>query len=337
MKDLLNQPLKPLNTFRIDGITRRLIEIDSVKEIDYLFDNHVFDDKFMILGGGSNLLFCNDFNGTIIRLNLKEIQVVEETEEHVFIKVAAGEIWDDFVSYCLSHGYYGVENLIGIPGRVGSAPVQNIGAYGVEVKDVFYQVEGLFIADKSPFCFSAEACDFGYRNSVFKNRLRNQCLITSACFKLSKKESYNLTYSALNEAIKRKESPLTSSLVAQTVLEIRNAKLPDITKIGCAGSFFKNPVLPKTEAEQLLAQNPNLVTFDTENGMVKFAAARLIELCGCKEWKYGDVAVYPTQSLVIVNYGDATGTEVYQFYQRVTDAVKEKFGILLEPEVNIVF
>lgn len=337
VKDLLNQPLKPLNTFRIDGITRRLIEIDSIEEIDYLFDNHVFDDKFMLLGGGSNLLFCNNFDGTIIRLNLRGIEVVEETGEHVIIKVAAGEIWDDFVSYCLSHGYYGVENLIGIPGRVGSAPVQNIGAYGVEVKDVFYQVEGRFIADKSPFCFSVEACDFGYRNSVFKNRLRNQCLITSVCFKLSKKESYNLTYSVLNEALIRKESPLTASLVAKTVLEIRNAKLPDITKIGCAGSFFKNPVLTKTEAEQLLAKNPNLVTFDTENGMVKFAAARLIELCGCKEWKYGDVAVYPTQSLVIVNYGDATGTEVYQFYQRVTDAVKEKFGVLLEPEVNIVF
>ncbi|HRR04768.1 MAG TPA: UDP-N-acetylmuramate dehydrogenase, partial [Bacteroidales bacterium] len=264
MKNIYNYPLKTLNTFRVNGIVKRFVEIDTLDNVDYLFDEKLFKGKFLIIGEGSNMLFTDDFEGTIIRIATKGIKKIKETEEHVWLKVEAGETWEDFVNYCISNQYFGVENLIGIPGWVGSASVQNIGAYGVEVKDVIEKVEGVFIANKKKFIFSSHDCKFGYRDSVFKNKFKNSVIITSVIFKLSKKEYYTLTYKALHDYLQNDSSTISLSAVAKAVLDIRNSKLPDIQKIGSAGSFFKNPIISPKKAEELSLNYPNLSYIPTE-------------------------------------------------------------------------
>lgn len=331
---ILNTPsLKAYNTFGIDAQCRKLVIVEHDDEVCEVIKQHLNEGEFYILGGGSNVLFTKDFEGTIVHFQTKGIDIVAEDEEQVQLKVAAGEVWDDFVKYCVAHQYYGVENLISIPGLVGSCPVQNIGAYGTEVKDVISKVEGYYIADAKPFVFDHSQCHFGYRNSIFKNELKNKCLITNVYFTFSKKEKYNINYNALKE--KLQDQSLTLQKVADTVAAIRKSKLPDVHEIGSAGSFFKNPIVTEAKLQSLLADYPNLVHYPAENG-VKLAAGQLIDLCGCKGCREGNVGTYPLQALVIVNYGGAKGVDVVNFYTSIQRAVKEKFDVAIEPEVNVL-
>jgi len=325
--------LTNFNSFKIEATCNDFICINKEEEYDYLFERKIFETPFLLLGGGCNILFTENFNGTVIHINTKGIIISEETDEFVDIEVQAGGNWEDFINFCVKNAFYGVENLAGIPGKVGSCPVQNIGAYGVEVKDVIKEVRGRAIEDGKPIVFSNAECKFGYRDSVFKNELKNRVTITAVVFRLSKKESYNLTYKGLHDEL-LKYSKLSLSLVRDTVLEFRNRKLPDIKQVGSAGSFFKNPLVHKEKFDGLQKQYPQLVSFGVNENYVKMAAAQLIELSGWKGFREGDAGVFPAQPLVLVNYGNATGKEIITLAKKIENSVFERFGVKLEYEVN---
>ncbi len=333
MKQYRNCSLKTFNTFGINAKCRQLILIEDISEIEHCF---CIKEPCLILGGGSNLLFTRDFEGTIVRLDIKGIEKTEDDGASVLLRVAAGVEWDELTSYALHYEYYGIENLIGIPGRVGSSPVQNIGAYGVEVKNTIEKVEGFYVASGDPFTLTNTECRFGYRSSIFKNELRGKCLITHVYFRLSRVPQFILTYQELKEELARRELPVTLRNVSHIILKLRDRKLPDVKKIGSAGSFFKNPIIEKERFEALQADYPLLVHYPWREGKVKLAAGQLIELCGWKGYRAGDAGVYPQQALVIVNYGNATGEEIAMLYRKIERSVEEKFGVLIEPEVNIV-
>lgn len=320
----------------VSALCDRLIQMESDGEIPQLFQGGFFNAPYLILGGGSNMLFVEDFHGSVIQMCTRGIAVVDESEDTVYLEVAAGETWENFVDFCVKNHYYGVENLIGIPGLVGSCPVQNIGAYGVEVKDVITSVAGWRISNQKPFEVANEDCKFGYRSSIFKTDWKNDVIITRIRFKLSKQEHFTLTYQGLVKEIENQKDELTIENLSATVKRIRDAKLPDITKIGCAGSFFKNPIVDNSLKDRLLQQTPNLVSYPAGDGKSKLAAGQLIDLAGMKGVREGDAGVYPFQALVIVNYGHASGKEIRAFYQKVQLKVYEKFGISIEPEVNII-
>lgn len=335
MKDIKNQQLKPYNTFHISALCDRFVQVESEQEIPLLFENGIFTGKYLVLGGGSNILFTDDFHGTVVQMCTHGIAVVEEDTESVLLEVAAGVEWADFVNFCIQNHYYGVENLIGIPGLVGSSPVQNIGAYGVEVKDVIDSVLGYRISSQKPFELANADCAFGYRSSIFKTSWKNDVLITRVRFRLSRIPHFTLTYQALSKELENRKMELNLENVANLVKSIRDAKLPDITKIGCAGSFFKNPVVPVEVRDALAREIPQLVSYPAGEGMAKLAAGQLIDLAGMKGVREGDAGVYPLQALVIVNYGNASGTEICNFYQKVQKTVFDRFGIAIEPEVNV--
>ena len=334
MKVYRNHSLKDCNTFGMDVRCAQFVVMEHPDEGEALYAAHLFEAPFYVLGGGSNVLFTKDFEGSIIHPDFKGIEVMDDSDTNQLIRVAAGEEWDDVINYCLRHRLYGLENLVGIPGRAGSAPVQNIGAYGVEVKDCIDRVEGFRTDNLQTFVLSAEQCKFGYRDSIFKNEMKGKCLITHVWFRLSKEVHYTLTYKALaNEII---EQDLSLETITQCILRIRNSKLPDIRKIGCAGSFFKNPVVSENQYRKLLAQHPDLVSYPAANGMVKLAAGQLIEKAGWKGKRTGNAGVYPQQALVVVNYGGASPEEVQHLYQQVILDVEKLFNIRLNPEVNIL-
>lgn len=329
-----NYSLKNHNTFKMDVSCDRFVEIEAETDIPAMVMKGLFREPFYILGGGSNTLFTQHYRGTIIHPIFKGIQVMEETDDHVLLAVSAGEEWSSLIDYCIEHQYYGLENLAGIPGNVGSSPVQNIGAYGVEVKDCIERVDAYYTLYGNAFSLTNEQCQFGYRNSIFKNEYKNHCLISRVWFRLSKKEHYNLSYKALADAIGN-ETPTLKNLV-NTIINIRNSKLPDIRVIGCAGSFFKNPVVSKEKHQQLLAQHPDLVSYPVDEESVKLAAGQLIEKAGWKGKRIGDAGVYDKQALVVVNYGNASPKEITQTYENVISDVKNIFDIELSPEVNIL-
>lgn len=335
MITLKHPSLKPYNTFHIDCQCNELLIVENENDFEELFSKKIFHQPFLIIGDGSNILFTKDFNGIVIQLATKGIEIINEDEEYVYVRAAGGENWSDFVRFTIEHELYGAENLIGIPGLVGSCPVQNIGAYGSEVKDIIYQVEGYHLPDGDPFVFYNEECDFAYRDSIFKKKLKDRCFISEVVFKLSKEEHYNLTYKQLKDTIEQTGKNITLKLVADTVLNIRDNKLPDITKHGCAGSFFKNPIVSEEKFAELFSKYDNLVHHPAPNG-VKLAAGQLIESCGWKNIRKGDVSVYPKQALVIVNWGNAKGKEVVDYYQEIIQSVAENYGINLETEVRIV-
>lgn len=336
MKIIRNANLKPYNTFAIDVVCDCLFEIDREEEILSLLEEGAKGVDCMIIGGGSNILFTKHFHGNILKMANKGIEIIREDDENVWLKVAAGENWEDFVSYCIESRYYGVENLIGIPGLVGSSPVQNIGAYSVEVKDVIDEVHGWRISTRTPFIFQNKDCRFGYRSSVFKTELKGDCLITEVVFKLEKKEKYILVYKGLADELQKRNDPLSLRRVADAIIAVRNSKLPDVRQYGCAGSFFKNPIVGQEVFESLRQQFTSLISYPAGDGMVKLAAGQLIDMAGMKGVRDGEVGVWPHQALVIVNYGKATGNEVVAFYHKVQEKVLKMFGIQLEPEVNIV-
>jgi len=325
-------PLKTYNTFGMEVTCSRFVQIDREEEIPMMAD--LFDAPHYILGGGSNTLFTRPYDGTIVHPAFRGIESVEERGDNVLLRVAAGEPWENLTEYCRQNGLYGLENLTGIPGLVGSAPVQNIGAYGSEAKDCIEKVTGYFTETLKPFSLGNSECHFGYRDSVFKQELKHKCLITRVFFRLSTRPKFNLTYKALAQAMEGREPTLDN--VTETILSIRNSKLPDITKIGCAGSFFKNPIVEESQHQALLARFPDLVSYPAEPGHVKLAAGQLIEKAGWKGRRIGDAGIYPLQALVVVNYGGAKPEEISQVYQQVISDVQDLFQITLTPEVNII-
>lgn len=290
----------------------------------------------LIIGGGSNILFTRDFPGTIACIRSKGIVKLMENEHHIFLKIAAGEIWDDVVAYTVAHGWGGIENLSLIPGSIGAAPVQNIGAYGVEIKDVIYSVEVADIVARHYRSFRPVDCEFGYRSSIFKKQGKERLVITSVCLKLDKNPALKLDFGDIRKEMEKAGiSDPTLSDVREVVIRIRRSKLPDPSETGNAGSFFKNPVVAAQQLEELRTAHPGIIAFP-HNEQFKLSAAWLIDQCGFKGKRIGDAGVHPKQPLVLVNYGAATGKEILELADAVADSVQIKFGITLEKEVNVV-
>ena len=329
--------LKSLNTFGIEVKAKHFTVFNSVEELKGLLKDPQFaNEPKLILGGGSNVLFTQDFNGLVLQNKIKGIEVVSEDEEHALVKAGAGEVWHTLVLFCIEKGFAGIENLSLIPGTVGAAPMQNIGAYGVEIKDTFYSLEALNSKDYSLKTFTKEECRFGYRESVFKRELKGLYIITSVTFKLSKKPVFNTTYGAIQTTLNEMGiNQLSIKAISDAVIHIRRSKLPDPAQIGNAGSFFKNPEIPEAQYNVLKMQYPEIPCYKTIPGMVKVPAGWLNEQCGWKGKVVGNTGVHKQQALVLVNYGNANGSEVKKLSEDIKKSVKEKFGIELETEVNI--
>jgi UDP-N-acetylmuramate dehydrogenase len=290
----------------------------------------------LVLGGGSNLLFTKDFKGLVIKVSIPGISSVVE-EDDVIVTAGAGVIWNDFVNYCVNSGFAGVENLSLIPGTVGASPIQNIGAYGVELKDVFHSCTAYEIATAEERIFNFADCKFGYRDSIFKNELKGQYIITAVSFKLNTKARINTQYGAIQTALlDRKIVHPTIADISRVVSEIRVSKLPDPSTIGNAGSFFKNPVIAHLQFEELAGKFPDVVHYPAADDKVKLAAGWLIEQCGFKGKVVGHTGTWKNQALVLVNHGAATGQEVYTFSEQIINTVFNRFGVMLEREVNIL-
>ena len=333
-----NVSLKPYNTFGIEASCNHFVEINSVSDFNELLSFEVYKrNKHLIIGGGSNILLTKNFNGLVIKNNLKGIELVKEDGDAVLVKAAAGEVWHDFVQWSIQKGYAGLENLSLIPGCVGASPMQNIGAYGVEIKDVFESLEAVDLNDGGMRNFTKQECNFGYRESVFKHELKNKFIIVSVTFKLNKSINLNTSYGAINaelESMGVKQPGIKD--VSQAVINIRSSKLPDPKITGNAGSFFKNPEVSKSEYERIKSQFPNVVAYPLENGNYKLAAGWLIEQSGLKGYQAGNAAVHDKQALVLVNRGGANGDEIYSLSEHVLQTVFAKFGVKLEREVNII-
>ncbi|SJZ49484.1 UDP-N-acetylmuramate dehydrogenase [Sediminibacterium ginsengisoli] len=331
-----NISLRPFNSFGIDVRASHFAAFSSADELEQLLALPGLPAPF-ILGGGSNILFTNDVQRLVLKNELKGTEIIRETESEVYVRVQAGENWHAFVSYCVNKGLGGIENLSLIPGNAGASPMQNIGAYGVEIKDVFHQLEAWHIRDQCIVTFSAADCAFGYRESVFKNRYKNQFVILNVTFRLSRKPVFNTSYGAIEaELEKMGVQELSVRNISQAVINIRSSKLPDPKETGNAGSFFKNPVIEPSLFEQLKTEYPGIPGYPGAAGHVKVAAGWLIEQCGWKGYRRGDAGCYPKQALVLVNYGNASGAEIYALSQEIIDSVHKQFGIVLEREVNII-
>jgi UDP-N-acetylmuramate dehydrogenase len=331
-----NISLKPYNTFGIDAPAKKLTTFHSLAELKEIFE--VTDEKepWMVLGGGSNILLTKPFNGVVLINRIPGITLINENDSHVWIQVGAGENWHEFVLYCVSNGWGGVENLSLIPGCVGASPMQNIGAYGVELKDVFDSLEAYSIAAKKVQIFLKEDCRFGYRESVFKHELKNKYIITNVTFKLNKKPVLNTSYGAINEELKAMGAKAPGlKEISEAVIRIRQNKLPDPALTGNAGSFFKNPEIDISQYLELKHKYPEIPGYFAAMGRTKVPAGWLIEKAGWKGYRQGDAGVHPKQALVLVNYGNASGQQIYSVSEKILVSVKEKFGILLEREVNI--
>lgn len=332
-----NYPLKHLNTFNIDVKAKYFYEIQSENElVEFIKANNQSNDKLLILGEGSNILFTRHYDGIILKYIEKGIQIVDENEKEIFIEAKAGELWDELVNYCVFNNYYGIENLSLIPGTVGAAPIQNIGAYGVELKEVVEYVVGYFLDNGNKQILSKDECLFNYRDSIFKNKLREKFIITSVVIRLSKEKKLNITYRALKDYFLDSEyENITLKDVRDAVIKIRKDKLPDPTKLGNAGSFFKNPTINYSQLLELQKKFPDIIFYKI-NDKYKIYAGWLIEKCGYKGKRFGNVGTYEKQALVIVNYGNATGEEIKNFADTIKEEVLNSFGIKLEYEVNIV-
>lgn len=330
--------LKPFNTFGINANAKYFAPFGNTDDLlSVLSYKQLAENPVMVLGGGSNILLTKDFEGLVLKNEISGIEKVSEDENFIYVKAGAGENWHQFVLHCLQNNYAGVENLSLIPGNVGASPMQNIGAYGVEIKDVFQELEAFHIKDKTLQTFTAADCAFGYRESVFKRKLKGQFVITSVTFKLFKKPIFNVSYGAIQQELESMEvKDLSIQAIAQAVINIRNSKLPDWKVVGNAGSFFKNPEIEKTQYEDLKKLYPQMVGFDLPSNKIKLAAGWLIEQCGWKGFRKGDAGCYSKQALVLVNYGNATGKEIYDLSQDIIQSVNNKFGVLLEREVNII-
>jgi UDP-N-acetylmuramate dehydrogenase len=358
MEIFSHHSLLPFNTFGIEVFAKEFVEVSKDDDLKHFINNNLTGSKPMIiLGGGSNILFTGDFNGTILKISTRGKEIIKEDEEEVRLRVAAGEDWDSLVEYCVDKGWGGLENLSGIPGQVGSSPIQNIGAYGTELKDHFVSLEAINRCTGETVRYEADRCQFGYRDSIFKKALKERVVITHVIFHLQKNPVFNLSYEALKQKLVRlAEDRITMKMIRQAILEIRSSKLPDPKLIGNAGSFFKNPVVGNSKLEELKGRFPGIVYFESSGltpftpqppipplhlergtgGEAKLSAGWLIEQCGWKGFREGDAGVLKEQALVLVNYGKATGREILDLAGRIQRSVKEKFGVVLEREVNVI-
>ncbi|MBV9961851.1 MAG: UDP-N-acetylmuramate dehydrogenase [Parafilimonas sp.] len=329
--------LKHYNTFGIDVNTKYFAAFSTIDELKELLDSQLSTNTKFILGGGSNILFTKNFDGLVLKNELKGIELVNEDANHFYVKTFAGENWHRFVSYCIQHNYAGLENLSLIPGNVGASPMQNIGAYGVEIKDVFESLEALKKSGKTIHNFSAKDCEFGYRESVFKRKYKDEFVILNVTFRLNKVPVFNTSYGAIEQELeKMKVQELSIQAISQAVINIRSSKLPNPKQIGNAGSFFKNPTISFTEYQTLQQVHTLMPHYKVDDLHIKVPAAWLIEQCGWKGYKNGDAGVHINQPLVLVNYANATGKEIYNLSEEIKRSVQNKFGIELEREVNII-
>jgi len=336
MKVFQNSSLKPYNSFGVDVKAERFVSVSSLEELKSVLKGN-YPEALFVLGGGSNMLLTQDITATVLHINLKGIKVVQETEDFVYIQANAGENWHEFVLWTLAHDYGGLENLSLIPGNIGSSPIQNIGAYGAELKDHFVSCEAIDIQTIEMMNFNADECDFGYRNSIFKNKVKGKYIITSVTFKLSKKNHQICTnYGAIDEALL--ESGIkTPSIqdVSNAVIRIRQQKLPDPRELGNSGSFFKNPLISEGAFQKLLQEYPEMPHYKISENEFKIPAGWLIDRAGFKGYREGDAGVHKNQALVLVNYGTATGEEILNLAQKIQKKIQSQFKIALEPEVNI--
>ena len=334
-----NVNLRPYNSFGFDAIAKYFVEINTIDDLQTLIQSGVLQKhKTLILSGGNNILFQKDvFDGLVVYINTKGIEILREDGNEVVVRAQAGEDWPEFVRFCVSKGWHGVENLAYIPGKIGAAPIQNIGAYGMELKDSFLQCEAMDLTAGDTKVFTKEECRFGYRESIFKHELKGRFVITSVDFLLKKNAPLNLEYGNIKAYLEQNgiENPSLQQL-HDAICAIRDAKLPDVKQIGSAGSFFKNPVISIEQFEDLQQQYPNIPHYPDTEGMVKVPAGWLIEQAGWKGWRDEHVGVYNKQALVLVHYGGGKGQDIVELAHKIQDSVEKKFGIRISPEVNFV-
>ena len=337
MKELYNCSLLPYNTFGMDVKASRFVEYASVEELRGLWNaEREAVARALHIGGGSNLLFASDYEGLILHSAIKGYTVVKETEEKVEVRVGAGEVWDDFVAYTVANGWYGAENLSLIPGEVGASAVQNIGAYGVEAKDLIVSVDTFGLETGEERRFMREECRYAYRESVFKQELKGKYAVTFVTYRLKKHPVFHLEYGNIRAELEKQGCQVDLENVRRIIIAIRQAKLPDPKVLGNAGSFFMNPVVPKMQFEALLAQYPDMPHYPVDDAHVKIPAGWMIDRCGWKGKRVGHAGVHEKQALVLVNCGGATGKEVMHLAEEIVASVRERFGVTIRPEVNYI-
>ena len=328
-----NYSLKNYNSFRVNHKANFFLKIENNKSlINFLSDKKFKNEKKLIIGGGSNILFTKDYEGVILYSCIKGIHILEENDNHIKIKVGSGENWDDFVKFCVSKNWYGIENLSLIPGSVGAVPIQNIGAYGVEVKDYIYDVNGIDLKNNTKKTYSNKSCDFEYRDSIFKRELKNNFFVTEVTFILNKNKKFTLDYSELKNI---NSQNLTIQNVRDKIIEIRNSKLPNPKLLANAGSFFKNPVINIKIAKKIKEKYNDFKYYQINESMVKISAAWLIEKSGWKGHKEKNIGVYNKHALVLVNYSSENGKDIKILSKKIKESVLEKFNVTLEKEVNV--
>ena len=332
-----NYPLLPHNTFGMEVNASVFMEYESVEELkEWLAHTPLAGETWLHIGGGSNLLFTQDYPGIILHSAIKGFEVVSENEDEVLVRAGAGEVWDDFVAYTVEKGWYGAENLSLIPGEVGASAVQNIGAYGVEAKDLIVKVDTLEVETGKERVFGNEACGYAYRESVFKHELKGKYIVTSVTYRLSKHPSYRLDYGNVRSELEKRGCELTLENVRRTIIDIRESKLPDPKVQGNAGSFFMNPIVPRPLFEGLLGKYPSMPSYEVDAERVKIPAAWMIDQCGWKGKRLGNAGVHDKQALVLVNCGGATGQEIIALSEEIQRSVFDKFGVRISPEVNFI-
>ncbi|WP_418794306.1 UDP-N-acetylmuramate dehydrogenase [Phocaeicola coprophilus] len=337
MKELYNCSLLPYNTFGMDVKASCFVEYASVEELRGLWNaEREAVARALHIGGGSNLLFASDYEGLILHSAIKGYTVVKETEEEVEVRVGAGEVWDDFVAYTVANGWYGAENLSLIPGEVGASAVQNIGAYGVEAKDLIVSVDTFGLETGEERRFMQEECRYAYRESVFKQELKGKYAVTFVTYRLKKHPVFHLEYGNIRAELEKQGCQVDLENVRRIIIAIRQAKLPDPKVLGNAGSFFMNPVVPKMQFEALLAQYPDMPHYPVDEAHVKIPAGWMIDRCGWKGKRVGHAGVHEKQALVLVNCGGATGKEVMHLAEEIVASVRERFGVTIRPEVNYI-
>lgn len=332
-----NYSLKSHHTFGMDVKAALFMEYASKEELKEIVQQQLLKEgQWLHIGGGSNLLFLQDYSGVILHSGIKGYEVVSEDDEEVVVRVGAGEVWDDFVAYTIEKGWYGAENLSWIPGEVGASAVQNIGAYGVEAKDLIVQVETVEVATGEERVFENEECGYAYRESVFKQELKGKFIVVSVNYRLKKTPCYRLDYGNVRSELAKRNCELTLANVRQTIIDIRDAKLPDPKVQGNAGSFFMNPIVSRLQFEGLLKEYPQMPHYDVDAERVKIPAAWMIDQCGWKGKQMGRAGVHDKQALVLVNCGGATGAEVVALSEAIQKSVYQKYGVQISPEVNFI-
>lgn len=325
------------NTFGIDAKCTDFISYQSIKQLKLLIPQ-LSGKRWLQIGGGSNLLFVHDFDGIVLHSDIKDVTIVKRDDQNVWLRVGAGYVWDEFVAYCVKNGFYGLENLSLIPGEVGASAVQNIGAYGVEVGQYIDNVEAIEVVTGCNRTFRVEECRYAYRSSVFKHDLKGKYIVTYVTYRLPLKFAPDLSYGAISRALQAesiKEEEVTADVLRNVIIDVRRSKLPDPAEIGSAGSFFMNPIITQSKFEGLLRQFPNMPHYIVDGG-VKIPAGWLIEQCGWKGKRTGNVGVYSKQALVLVNYGGAKGEDIVRLSNAIVSDVEQKFGITLHPEANFI-